>query len=154
MRGCADAGRPVDGKTAVTLVDHRSLAGVDPDTDAHGGTLRPAMLSKRALRAGRRPHRLARAPEGGEEAVAVTVDLDPAGRPKGVAQQPAVCIEHFAVPRRAERLREPRRALDVGEQERDRAGREIHRVLDETVKHPRRHAATDAAGQTLGMSLG
>ena len=112
------------------------------------------MLSQHALRSHRSPHRLARALEGDEEAIALTVDLDPAVRAKGVAKQPAVSIEHLAVRGRAKRLHEPSRPLDVGEQERDRAGREIHRVLDETVKHPRRHAATDAAGQTLGMSLG
>ena len=154
VRRSADTRSLMHGQTPIAPVGDRSLAGVDADPHTHDAVLRPAMRRQHALRSHRSSHRLARGLEGDEEAITLAVDLDPVVLAELVAKQAAVRIEHVPVRGRAKRLHEPSRPLDVGEEERDRAGREIHRVLDETVKHPGGHAATCAAGQTLGMSLG
>ena len=63
--------------------------------------------------------------EGDEEGVALRVDLDAAVGRERLAQRAPVLGERFAVRVRAELPEQARRALDVGEEERDRAGREL-----------------------------
>ena len=72
-----------------------------------------------------RIHRLAGGREGDEERVALRVDLDAAVRGEGRAQCTTVLGQRLRVRLRPERVKQPRRALDVGEEERDRAGREL-----------------------------
>ena len=63
--------------------------------------------------------------EGDEERVALRVDLDAAVRGEGVAQHAPVLGERLRVRLGPERVQQPRRALDVREEERDGAGREL-----------------------------
>ena len=86
------------------------------------------MLRQHALRSYRSSRRLARGLEGDEEAITLAVDLDPVVLAERVAKQAAVSIEHVPVRGRAKHLHEPSRTLDIGEEEGDRAGREIHRA--------------------------
>jgi hypothetical protein len=153
VRRSADTRSLMHGQTAIAPVGDRSLAGVDADPHTDDAVLRPTMLRQHAKRSHGSSHRPARGPEGDEEAITLAIDLDPVVLSERVAKQAAVSIEHVPVRGRAERLHEPSRPLDVGEEEGDGAGREIHRPR-ETVKQPHTHAATDADGQTLGMSLG
>ena len=63
--------------------------------------------------------------ERDEERVALGVDLDAAVSGERIAQHAAVLGERLGVRVRPERVQQPRRALDVGEEEGDGAGREI-----------------------------
>ena len=79
-----------------------------------------------ALREGRRGgERSRRGREREEEGVTLRVDLDPALRGTGLADDAAVLGERIGVALGAERVQQPRRALDVGEEEGDGAGREV-----------------------------
>ena len=60
-----------------------------------------------------------------EEGVALRVDLDAALGSACLADRPAMLGQSFGVGIGSELVEQPRRALDVGEEERDRAGREI-----------------------------
>ena len=71
-----------------------------------------------------------------EEGVALRVDLDTAVRRERVPQESSMLRERVRVRIRAERVQQSRRSLDVGEEERDGAGREIPahgRVIDGAV---------------------
>ena len=58
-----------------------------------------------------------------EEGVALSVDLDAVVAGAGLADQAPVLSESFGVPLRSQFVQELRRALDVGEEEGDGAGR-------------------------------
>ena len=63
--------------------------------------------------------------EGEEEGVALRVDLDAALGGAGLPDHAPVLGERLRVPLGAELVQQPRRALDVGEEEGDGAGREV-----------------------------
>jgi hypothetical protein len=63
--------------------------------------------------------------EGDEERVSLRVHLDPAVRGERGSQQAAMVGQRIGVRSRSEGVQEPRRALDVGEEERDRASGQI-----------------------------
>jgi hypothetical protein len=63
-------------------------------------------------------------PEGNEESIPLRVDLDPAVAEERISQRPAMLGQHLCI-RVAELVEQPRRALDVGEEEGDRPGREL-----------------------------
>ena len=69
-------------------------------------------------------HRILRACKRDEEGVALRVDLVAAVRRERGAKQPSVVGEHVGVAV-AKLLDEPRRALDVGEEEGDGSGRQL-----------------------------
>ncbi len=117
MRRCADAGAAVDVDPHVSLVGERRLAGVDADPHAHG------RLGQRRLRRDGREHGIASALEGTQERVALGVHLDAAVLGDGCADVLPVLGERLRV-RRAERVEQARRSLDVGEQQRHRAARQ------------------------------
>ena len=60
-----------------------------------------------------------------EEGVALGIDLDPSLGGAGGADQSAMLRERFDVSVLAELAQEPRRALDISEEERDGAGRDV-----------------------------
>jgi hypothetical protein len=99
-------------------------AGMDthPYFDRH--PFRPVVREQRVLRVHSAVHCVARAPEGDEEGVALRVDLVAVMRGERRPQDPLVLGEHLLVAV-AERLHQPRGALDVGEEEGDRAAREL-----------------------------
>ncbi len=77
-----------------------------------------------------------RSRERDEEGVALRVDLDTAVCSEGVPQESAMLGERLRVRVRPEPVQQSRRSLDVGEEERDRAGRETPahgRVIDGAV---------------------
>jgi hypothetical protein len=78
-----------------------------------------------ALSLGRRGQRVTGACEDNEEGVALRVDLRPAMLVEGGPEQPAMLRERLLLAFGAELLQELRRALDVGEEERHRSGREV-----------------------------
>ena len=82
------------------------------------------MRVERALHRGRRGDGRLGAGEDGEERVALGLDLDPRGRRQGGPDDRLVGLQQVRPGGRAEALHEPGRALDVGEEERDGAGRE------------------------------
>ena len=122
--GRADAGGTVDGQSGVAGLTSGGLACVDPHSnlDVHG--LWPLVGEERKLSFDGSKHRLARAREGDEEGIALRVDLVAAVSRERCAQQPLMLGEHPLVPV-AELLHEPRRPLDVREQEGDGAARTL-----------------------------
>ena len=116
---CRDARGAVHIVSDVALVGDERRPGVQADANvdrAGRQRLRERGCSRES--AGRRR-------EGEEEGVALGVDLDPALGRARLPDQPTVLRERLGVRLRAERVQEPRRALDVGEEERDGAGREV-----------------------------
>ena len=63
--------------------------------------------------------------EGEEEGVALRIDLDAAFRGAGLPHELTMLGKHLRIGLGAELVQEPRRAFDVGEEERDRACREV-----------------------------
>jgi hypothetical protein len=98
---------------------------VEAHPDADRVVLRPALRRERGLRRCSGRDGCGHAAEDGEEGVALAVDLDPAGGRERVLEQSVVRRQDVAVAVAAERLQQARRALDVGEQEGDGAGRQL-----------------------------
>jgi hypothetical protein len=97
---------------------------VDAHAYAQVGSHGPVAGAERPLRVHRGADRLGGAGERGEEGVAFRVDLPPAVLGERRAQQAPVLREDLAVPA-AQPRQQARRALDVGEQERDGATRKL-----------------------------
>ena len=114
----------MDVDADVALLRHERLAGVDAHAHAH----RP--VRERALRRLGRRERVRRPREGDEERVALGVDLDARRGAERLAQHAPVLAEHVRVAV-AELVQQPRRALDVGEEERDGAARERRTSCDQ-----------------------
>ena len=83
------------------------------------------MVAERALRVDRRRDRVAGPREREEEGVALRVDLRAAARAERLAHETAVVGRDAPVGLVAELLQQPRRALDVGEDEGDGAAGEL-----------------------------
>jgi len=88
-------------------------------------TGRPRLGGKRGLRRRGRRDPGAGASENGEEGIAFAVDLDSAGGPKCLGEQAIVGRQKLRVAVAADVLQQPRRALDVREQEGDGASRTL-----------------------------
>jgi len=114
-----DAGRTVDVTTDVALLGEKRRTGVQ--TDPHLDLPRREGL--------RHLSRGSKGPwcggEGEEEGVSLRVDLDPVVASAGFADDPAMLRQGIRVALGAELMQEPRRPLDVGEEEGDSASREI-----------------------------
>ena len=135
--GRADPRAPVDPDPDVALRGRRRLGGVDAHPDPELPPVRPRVAGEGSLPLARRPERVARPREGDEEGVALRVDLVPAVRRERLAEEPPVILEHRGVPLGAEVPQQPRRALDVREQEGDGPARPLG--------HPRMMARPDAS---------
>src|SRR4051794_6167269 len=116
----ADAGGAVDVKANIALAASLGVAGMQPDAGRHADTLGPGMVGEGTLDLDGGLHRVDGAGKGDKEAVALRIDLTAVVRLKDRAQQHTVLSEHIAVawPKALEQLR---RALDVGEEQGDRA---------------------------------
>jgi hypothetical protein len=138
--GCADSRCPVDIEAEVALIADHRLPGVDADPHAKLDAARPRLSGEPPLCVHRRCERVPSPREYDEERVALGVDLVTLGVPERGAQEPAVRCQHLAVaiPQLAD---EHRRALDVGEQEGDGAGRVVAhrsaRARESTFGSPR-----------------
>ena len=127
VRGGRDPRRAVDVDPDVALVRHDRLAGVDAHAHADRARL------ERVARVGGRGHGVRCARERDEERVALRVDLDAVVSRERISQGAAVLGEELGVAGSV-LLEKPRRALDVGEQERDGAGRKLGPGHDRAVR--------------------
>src|SRR5581483_7121871 len=144
VRRLADAPTAVDGDPDVAVAADRRLAGVQPHPHAHLRLPGPPLGRERTLRGRRRRRRSRRAHEDAEERVSGRVDLGAAARLDRLSQQLALPRQQRAVAVAAEPLEQPRRPLDVCEQER-------HRPLRQRRL---RHHLLDDSPQVCGFSYG
>jgi hypothetical protein len=100
------------------------LAGVDTHPHAHVDALGPTPGGKRSLRAHRSGDRIARPHKGDEEAVTFGMDLATVVVVERRAQHALMLGKHLGVAA-AQPRQQPRRTLDVAEQERDGATRKL-----------------------------
>ena len=119
VTGGGDAGGPMHVVADVALLCQQRRPGVQPDP--HPDRARSERLRHRR----RRSERARRRREREEERIALRVDLDATLGSAGLADHAPVLGERVGVRLGAELVQQPRRALDVGEEERDRAGREL-----------------------------
>ena len=120
-----DARSLVDGEADVAVAAGDSLTGVEAHPHLHLVAAGPRLGAKRGLgRSGRRDRR-ARTAENSEEGISLPVDLDSAGGLERPGEQPIVGRQQLRVAVAADLFQQPRRALDVREQEGDGAGREL-----------------------------
>ena len=115
----ADPGAAVDVEADVALGGDDGLAGMNPHAHAHRASAQSARCASAAASTASRAPR-----ERAEERVALCVDLDAAVCGDGIAYQAPVLRECVRI-RLPEALEQPRRALDVGEEQRDRAAEQI-----------------------------
>ena len=123
MPGGHDPRRAMDVHADVVRRDGERLAGVDPDPDPDLDAGRPARPRERQLSVGRRGDRVLRSGECHEQGVALLVHRIAGVSLECPKQQPPMELQHAGVGVRTKPLQELRRALDVGEQERDGPGR-------------------------------
>ena len=114
-----DPRRAVHVPADVALVRHDRRPGVDAHADGDRGR------GQRLLGLPRRVERPRRGRERVEERVALGVDLDAAEAPEDLPEDVALLAEDSGVALVAELVEEARRALDVREEKRHRAAREL-----------------------------
>jgi len=113
----------MDADTHVTLMRLMRLAGVETHPNPKLDTVMPAMRGDRSLRCDRRRDGVSRTSKRDEERVSLRVDFDSTIPLEYLPKDSPMLGKHFSVPP-AEPLDEFRRAIDVGEQERDGSGRQ------------------------------
>ena len=122
MRQRGDSRAAMHVYADVAIRRHRRRPGVEPHAHADGAGAE-CRLSRPGGRDG--------AGSGGErneERVALCVYLDAAVRGERIAEQQTMLGERVRIPLRAESVQQTGRALDVREEEGDRAGRELGRM--------------------------
>ena len=124
MRRRRDAGRAMDINAHVTRRTDLRLARVQAHAHAHADAVGPGLGGQRALRLDHGLEGIRGAREGHEERVAVGADHAPMMLLKRLEQKLVLLRQHGGI-FLAQLLQEPRRAFDIGEEERDCAGREI-----------------------------
>ena len=115
----------VDADVVVPAAD--PLPRVEAHPDPQRGARGPVVGGQAPLGGHRGLHALHRASEGREERVSLRADLDPAPLVDGPAKDGGVIVEDLRV-QIADLLEQPGGALDVGEQEGDRPGRQLSHV--------------------------
>ena len=118
VRGAHHPRRAVDVDADVALVGDDRLTRVDPDPHLH------RTVAERLLSFSRGRNGVGCASERNEQRVALRVDLDPFVTTEHVAQGAPVIGKQRHVARPV-LVQQARRALDVGEEERDRPSREL-----------------------------
>ena len=121
-----DPGGPVQLAPGVTLAGQLQHTGVHAHPHFDGA------WRERLLTLSSSSQRLDRIGKGIQKRVPLCVDLDAAVSGEGGAQEPAVLGERVDVAVLAQLLDQPRRALDVGEQQTDVPGRQL------TIGHSQR----------------
>jgi hypothetical protein len=116
MAGRADPRRAMHVQTDVIILTDLRLAGVDAHPHANVDALRPTLGRQRPLRADRSGDRVARPHERDEERVTLSVDLPAVVLVERRAQQALMLAKHRRVAA-AQPRQQPRRTLDVAEQE-------------------------------------
>ena len=125
----------------VPLLAEMRDAGVQAHSHLDDETVGPGVVADPLLARHRRLQRRLHLAEHGRELVTGRVDLGAAGRGDLRAQELADVRDHARV-RAADGLDEPRRAFDVGEQERDGAGRQRLHAGESTAPRNARLART------------
>ena len=123
VAGCGDPSRAVDVQPDVALIGDHRLTRVQSHSNAH----RTAVERLPAI--GGCCERILDPDERNEEGVALGIHLDAAVACEGFPQDAAVLGQRVCVSV-AELVQQPSRALDVGEEERDGAGRELAHLLE------------------------
>ncbi len=113
-----DARALVDVEPDVALLGQPGLAGVETHSRLDGAACEGALAVTGSGDGVRGPR------EGDEEGIALGIDLDAVVLGDGRAKQPAVLVKRLCIVV-TELVQELRRALDVGEEERNYTGREI-----------------------------
>ena len=108
------------GVSDVAVVAEVGLTRVQADPHPHAAALGPRVRGDGPLGRDGRGERRPRAREHDEERVALAVDLDAVMRRERAAEELVVLRQHGGVAVTAEPVEDPRRALDVGKEERDR----------------------------------
>ncbi len=116
--GTRDPRRPVHIDPGVALVGLKRFPRVQPHPDAHRAA------GKRELPVGGGGNSIGGTPKRHEERIALRIDLHPLVLLPGLPQHTAVLGKHLGV-RVAQFPDQPRRPLDVREEERHRPGREL-----------------------------
>jgi hypothetical protein len=120
--GRADPGHPVQVEPDVVVLDHRRGAGVHAHAHAQLDPARPGLAGQPGLRLGRGGDGRGGVGERDEAGVALGAELTAAMVGDGGTQDHPVRRQDLAVVI-GQGLEQPRRALDVGEQQRHRTGR-------------------------------
>ena len=115
----ADPSGAVHVDADVAFVGDGRRAGVQADADTDRSFEERVLAGERGGRGSRRGR------EGDEEGVALRVHLDATMRRESHAQYPPVLCERLRVGVGSKRVQQPRRALHVGEEKRDGAGRQV-----------------------------
>jgi 3-oxoacyl-[acyl-carrier protein] reductase len=115
----------VHGEADVAAVLDLGLARVQADAHPRRRLLGPVVAEERPLGLYRTPDGEDRSREGGEEGVSLRVDDDAGVALDRFADEPVVRGEDIAVALAPERVQQPGRALDVGEEEGDGAARKV-----------------------------
>ena len=148
----ADPRRAMHRHAGVPVPGQDRLAGMHADPHPDPGAGRPPVRGQRTLHVQRAQHRLRRAAERDEEPIPLHVHLMTAMRGDGRADQPPVLGQDLRIPV-PQRLDQPRRALDVAEQERDQPTREPAHPPPPppAVSRPRQQARlVQAPGSAIG----
>ena len=119
VSGGGDPRRPVHIDPAVLAIDNQRLTRVQ----AHSHAERALRERRLCLRCP--SDRLTRACKRDEEAITLRVDLHAMLRDHRTSDKPPELGESRPVPLRTNLLQHRRRPLDIGEQQRDRAGRQL-----------------------------
>jgi hypothetical protein len=127
VAGGPDPGRTVNGKPGVASLGRHRMAGVQahPHLDLH--VVRPRVGEKRQLPLHGGEERLTRARKSDEEGVALGIYFVAAMGGEGGPEQTLMLAEHLRIAL-TKLLEKPCRPLDIGEEERDRAARQISHV--------------------------
>ena len=131
--GGADPGCAVNGESGVAPVVGDRLTGVQTHSHLDLDALRPGVREERELALDGREHSLARARERNEERVALRIHLVAVVSVERISQQLPVVRQNCGIPL-AQLLDEPRRPLDVGEEEGDCAARHVRHAESLTLR--------------------
>jgi hypothetical protein len=118
----ADTGGFVDPHPDVAFAADYRLAGVNPHSHLHVRAVGPGVSRKRILCSDGARDGILRARKGNEEGVALGIYLAAVELGERRPEQAMVLLEYVRIAG-AESLEQARRPLDVGEEERDGAGR-------------------------------
>ncbi len=127
--GRADPRRTMHIQTHVVVPAEHGFAAVQTHPHAHPPTVRPGLSRQDALRVGRAEHGRACGRERGEDRIAGGGHRDATMRGDGSPNDLVVALQDVRVPP-VEVQQEPRRALDVGDEEGDNSSRQAPRVSD------------------------
>jgi hypothetical protein len=112
----------VDAQPDVAVAPDDRLAGVEAHSHPHVHAARPSVSGKGLLCRDGTRDRIFRAGKGNEQGVALGIDLAAVEVGEHAPEHAMVLLKHVRIAG-PESLEQARRPLDVGEEERDRAGR-------------------------------